>query len=402
MSYIKYCRICCSKLISVLDLGTQPLANDYHDNTYPLKEYPLHLVWCPNCTHLQLNYVIDKNILYKNYPYVSGTSYTLDNYFNWLANKITDETDNISFPKSILELACNDASQLAHFKKLGWDTFGVDPATNIVSKIKENEHIIYNEFFTFDFAKKLDIKFNVILAQNVVAHVDQVIDFIKGCEYLLADDGILYIQTSQCNMIQNNEFDTIYHEHHSFFNIKSMTMLVELCGLVLKRVIKTSIHGISFLFTITRTSRTSLEDMILQEQLVDESYLYNPETYIQYAKNVDYTCTNLIHVINDFRKIGYKIVGYGAAAKGNTVLNHCKIQLDYIVDDSDVKWNLYTPGMNIPIFSPDRLSTETDKIIIIPLAWNFFDEIVTKIKQKGVKAYLIKYFPYIQILDSEL
>ena len=393
MTFKNECRICFNPhLYSILDLGTQPLANEYHNNTSTLNEYPLHLIWCPNCTHLQLNYVVDKNVLYKHYQYVSGTSSTMDKYFDWLAEKFTLEMG----PKNVLDIACNDASQLDHFKKRGWVTYGIDPAENIVSKIKSH-HTIYNDFFNLQFAQKLGLIFDLILAQNVVAHVDDVHDFIQGCKILLADDGKLCIQTSQCNMIQNNEFDTIYHEHHSFFSVRSMKTLVESCGLYLKKVERTFIHGTSFLFTISKMHPTKEELDVLVLELESEKELSQLETYKNYAKRVDIICKNLTQRVEELKDDGYTVIGYGAAAKGNTLLNYCKIKLDYIIDDADIKWNLYTPGMNIPIYSPNKLQ-DVEKLVIIPLAWNFFDEIVTRVKERVKNAIFLKYFPQLEMI----
>lgn len=395
----KICRICFNPhLYSVLNLNTQPCANEYHDNSYVLKEYPLHLMWCDQCSHLQLNYVVDKKVLYQHYQYVSGTSTTMANYFDWLAEKIIRECDD-EF-KCVLDIACNDASQLKCFKQRGWDTVGVDPAENIVSKIDSTRHKIYNDFFNLEFAQTLVKRFNVILAQNVVAHIDDVHDFIKGCRHVLKDNGKLYIQTSQCNMIQNNEFDTIYHEHLSFFCIKSMKRLVESCGLYLNRVEKTFIHGTSYLFTISKISPTDVQIQDLQSQLDKESFLNNVDTYINYAKKVNIICQNLIQRVDKLKEDGYTVIGYGAAAKGNTLLNYCKINLDYIIDDADIKWNLYTPGMNIPIYPPSKLqdAEACDKLVIMPLAWNFFDEIVSKVKSKT--AMFLKYFPSLEIVTT--
>jgi 2-polyprenyl-3-methyl-5-hydroxy-6-metoxy-1,4-benzoquinol methylase len=391
MTFKQECRICFNPhLYSVLDLKTQPLANEYHNNTYQLKVYPLHLMWCPNCTHLQLNHVVDKETLYKHYQYVSGTSITMDKYFDWLAEKITRE-NGIG---SILDIACNDASQLDHFKTRGWSTFGVDPAENIVSKIDQSKHTVYNDFFNLEFAQRLNKTFNVILAQNVVAHVDNVYDFINGCKHLLKDSGKLYIQTSQCNMIQNNEFDTIYHEHHSFFSVKSMKTLIENCSLFLERVEKTFIHGTSYLFTISKSEPN--DTTIVQEELTKEEFLGHVETYQRYAKKVNITCQNLIQRVQELKDDGYTVIGYGAAAKGNTLLNYCNIKLDYIIDDADIKWNLYTPGMNIPIYPPSKLQENQGKLVIIPLAWNFFDEIVSKVRNDNV--IFLRYFPNLEML----
>lgn len=404
---IKECRICFNdNLYLVIDLGNQPLANDYHDNTQKLTEYPLKLNLCTKCYHLQLSHAVDSNILYKNYQYVSGTSKTLYKYFEWLAEKITRETNG----KNILEIACNDGTQLNIFKKLNWDTYGVDPAVNIVKNIN-NEHKIFNDFFSLNFAKTYlpNAKFDVILAQNVLAHLHDVHDIIQGCKYLMNENSTLYIQTSQCNMIMNNEFDTIYHEHHSFFNVKSMDTLLKMNDMYLHKVEKTDIHGTSFLFTI-KTTQCSLDQFNRLNSIINEESengLYNITTYKKYANNVEKVCTNLISTLSMYKDDGYKIIGYGAAAKGNTLLNYIKFKLDYILDDSDIKFNLYTPGMNIPIFPNTHMVQDCilGKLIILPLAWNFFNEIrekVINITPENCNILFIKYFPSIEIIPRNI
>lgn len=396
----KDCRVCFkTELYTVLDLGNQPLANSYTAEPQQQEEYPLKLMWCSGCGHLQLSYVVDRELLYKHYQYVSGTSKTLDDYFKWFAKKVTHACESSDKLGSVLDIACNDGSQLNHFKEMGWDTYGVDPAENIVSQV--TNHKMYNDFFTLDFAKKLDKTFNVIIAQNVLAHVDNVHDFVKGCKQLMDNKSTLYIQTSQCNMIQNNEFDTIYHEHHSFFNIFSMRTLLNENKLYLHRVEKSFIHGTSYIFTIKTELPTREQDEAIIEQLVQESYLHLLETYTKYAKKVHIICRNLIEQVSDLQKDGYKVIGYGAAAKGNTLLNYTKLQLDYIVDDSELKWGLYTPGMNIPILPPNELKKESNKLVILPLAWNFFDEIQFKVNSictGSIHPSFLRYFPNVEMV----
>lgn len=401
MSLKSDCRICFNKdLHTVLNLGEQPLANDYHTGGREIENiYPLSLMWCNKCTHLQLSHVIDKNVLYKHYQYVSGTSTTMYKYFEWIADKITLECKNKTSDKKILDIACNDGSQLNHFSAKGWDTYGVDPAENI--NCTNNQHTIFKDFFNFEFSTTLNEKFDVILAQNVVAHVDDVHDFIRGCKNIMKDDGTLYIQTSQCNMIKNNEFDTIYHEHHSFFSIQSMKMLLESQGLYLARVEKTFIHGTSYLFTIYKYEPSLEQQNSLALELEYEKDLSDLKTYNMYAKNVYSVCQNLIKCVSELTKDGYTIIGYGAAAKGNTLLNYCNLKLNCIVDDADIKWGLYTPGMNIPIMQPSHLvqySSRNVKLVVIPLAWNFFDEIVEKVEKICPNAHFLRYFPDIEMI----
>ena len=191
-------------------------------------------------------------------------------------------------------------------------------------------------------------------------------------------------------MIDNNEFDTIYHEHHSFFSVKSFCAVAKRAGLNVIDVRRTSIHGTSFLFVLSKTREDRSNLFQSQEIELTLNKLKN------YADTTREVVINLKNTIDEYKDKGYKIVGYGAAAKGNTLLNFGKIELDYIVDDNPLKVNLYTPGMKIPIKSPDALLEEKEKLVIVPLAWNFYDEIKQKVQQR-TSATFIRYFPSIII-----
>jgi hypothetical protein len=191
-------------------------------------------------------------------------------------------------------------------------------------------------------------------------------------------------------MIANNEFDTIYHEHLSFFSVKSFCAVAKRAGLNVINVRRTAIHGTSFLFVLSKNQPDRSEFFQSQEHELTQLEL------TQYAATAKKIVVDLKDTIDVYKKNGYTIIGYGAAAKGNTLLNFGKIHLDYIVDDNPLKHALYTPGMKIPIKPPDVLSTESGKVVIIPLAWNFYDEIKQKVQQR-ISATFIRYFPSIVI-----
>ena len=228
-----------SELYSVLDLGNQPLANSYlkHQTDNELV-FPLRLNFCKNCTHLQLSHTVDPKLLFKNYLYVSGTSNTLREYFKDFVLLTEKYVKNIN---NVLDIACNDGSQLAAFKSKGYATYGIDPAENLLaSSIQFGD--IKCDYLTQDSINSFDVKFDIIIAQNVFAHNNYPVEFLKHCAGALSDDGCIFIQTSQANMISNNEFDTIYHEHLSFFNVRSMTTIAKRTNLKLIDVLKVPIH----------------------------------------------------------------------------------------------------------------------------------------------------------------
>ena len=387
--------ICCDKtdLVQILDLNDQPLANSYHKIDESLDSYPLKLNLCKNCYHLQLSHIVDPNLLFKNYLYVSGTTQTLRDYFDWFANFVSEYEPTA---QTVLDIACNDGSQLDSFSKLNFDTYGIDPAENL-HQISSIKHKVICDYFD---VSHFDEKFDVIVAQNVFAHNENAKKFLDDCTQIMHNDSLLFIQTSQAEMIEQNQFDTIYHEHLSFFNINSFNELTKRTKLYLVDVIKTPIHGTSYVFVLSRTKSRS-HHIKNQIEIERSKQLLSLSRYTLYQ-------TKVISLVNDFKKNvesfrvnGYKIIGYGAAAKGNTFLNFADVRLDYIIDDNPLKQQLFTPGMNIPIVSINKLNeyNDTDKILFIPLAWNFYDEIVkriVKVRHNQLDCYM-KYFPEIDI-----
>lgn len=393
------CLCCGSKnLTKTLDLGTQPLANSFVDDpAIPEHMFPLELNLCRDCFHLQLSHAVNPDLLFKNYLYVSGTSQTLRDYFDWFAK----ETFNYfaEKPTSVLDIACNDGSQLNSFKALGLDTFGVDPATNL-HPISSKNHSVVCDYFNEAYVKKANRTYDIITAQNVFAHNDYPVEFLRQCKELMHDDSVLFIQTSQADMVKNNEFDTIYHEHLSFFCANSMNELAKRAGLSLIDIRKTPIHGNSYMFVFSAipVPMTATVKSVLKEER--NLGLQTPVTYTEYARKAEQVVKDLKDTISAYRSEGYVIAGYGAAAKGMTLLNFGHIALDFIIDDNPLKQGLFTPGMHIPVVPIDMLDECADlNVAFVPLAWNFFDEISQKIKTKRINAddVFIRYFPTISV-----
>jgi len=393
--------LCCGSrsLKEVLDLGEQPMANSFITSPDESElTFPLRLNLCSGCTHLQLSHAVNPDLLFKNYLYVSGTSQTLRDYFDWFANFTLQYFKNR--PKAVLDIACNDGSQLNSYKSLGLRTFGIDPAENL-HKISSANHMVVCDYFS---DKHIDEfkqhKLDIITAQNVFAHNSYPLDFLKICKEIMHDESVLFIQTSQADMVKNNEFDTIYHEHLSFFNSMSMNALVSRAGLHLVDIVKTPIHGNSYVFVIQKNpSNTELVDQMLRNER--ELGLQNLQTYSEYAEKCINVIEDLKQTIMHYRLLDYHIIGYGAAAKGMTLINFGDLHLDYVIDDNPLKQGRFCPGSHIPVVSIDILdSLSSDaKVAFIPLAWNFFSEIRDKIKIKRDKTedVFIRYFPKINI-----
>jgi 2-polyprenyl-3-methyl-5-hydroxy-6-metoxy-1,4-benzoquinol methylase len=378
LTEIKECLACGhDHLIPVLDLNDQPLANSYKKTKDEIESsYPLKINRCNYCYHVQLSHAVNPDLIYKNYLYVSGTTKTYVEYMEWYADFCIETFG--SNPRSVLDIGCNDGSQLNAFKSRGVLTYGVDPAENLYPISSEN-HNVKCGYFDSSYQQSADI----ITIQNAFAHNPNPLEFLKNCKRNLEPKGLIFIQTSQSDMILNNEFDTIYHEHISFYNILSMSLLCIRAGLELIDVVKTPIHGTSYIFIISADKKqyARVNNLIGMENFAG---LYNRTTYVDYAEN----CINMVDKFKEkveyWRSQGYKVVGYGAAAKANTFLNFSKVPFDIIIDDNPLKQGLYTPGSSVGIVGSDVLNTftEDDKILFVPLAWNFFKEIRERIIAK--------------------
>ena len=400
---LNYCIACGSlNLAPVLDLGLQPLANSLKNYQDDLEEFfPLAINRCEECFHVQLTHIVNPDLLFKNYLYVSGTSKTQLEYFQWFAEYTLQDYENL-YVENVLDIGCNDGSQLDAYKKLGLDTYGIDPAKNLYPLSSKN-HLIRCEYFnekTFDDG----VTFDIITCQNAFAHNSAPLSFLKSVGKLMNRNSLLYITTSQSDMIFNNEFDTIYHEHISFYNIQSMNELCNRAGLKLIRAEKHPIHGSSYIFTISPYPKSSenVDDDILEEFARG---LYSPEIYKKYTEKCQNIIENFGNTVERIRRNGYTVIGYGAAAKATTFLNASKVKLDFVIDENPLKIGKFIPGVSVPIYGLDYLDkfSEVDRVCFVILAWNFYTEIKTRIESKrsSKNDIYVKYFPEIIVENDD-
>lgn len=386
-------------LVLTLDLQDQPLANNFQKHA-GVKDtdmwFPLAINRCTNCNHLQLTDAVNPALIYTHYLYVSGTSGTYVEYMDWYARFVREQFDR--WPDGgVLDIGCNDGSQLDAFKKIKLQTFGVDPAANLHAKSSANHNVVLG-FWDEDSAGKLGRDFDIITTQNSFAHIPDPLAYLKLAREYLRNDGKIFISTSQADMVLNGEFDTIYHEHISYYNAYSMKCLAERAGLYLNDVVKTPIHGTSYIFILSKkpANQARVENILAMEAAAG---LQTPATYTEWANGVRDLITRLKDQLDEYRHHGYAVVGYGAAAKGMTLINASNIHLDAVVDDNPLKQGLFCPGTTIPVVSADYIKgfSKKDSIVFVPLAWNFYDEIVRKIRyiRNDEKDFFIKYFPEI-------
>lgn len=389
------CLVCNSPVeLEYLDLNDQPLANSYHKGE-ELKKYPLRMKVCTKCWHSQLSVSVDPAEMFEHYLYISDTTKTLTKYFEWTTDYILDSFNEK--PKKALEIACNSGVLLEMIQNRGIESYGVDPAKNIRELSKKRNLNVYVDYWDAVFSNKLkqDIgKFDLIMAFHVLPHVQNPNDFIESCVNVLTDSGKIFIQTSQCDMFLNNEFDVIYHEHSSYFTANSIKELAHRNGLYVGSIVKTDIHSKSFLFSLQKEECDELQlNKLINEE--KEANIYTIEKYVEFANKAEDIKSKLLEGLKKFKEDGYTIIGYGAAAKGNTLLNYIEYKLDYIIDDNDMKWGYLTPGQDIEIHGIELLNDGFEKICFVPLAWNFYSEIrerISKVRDTKNDVF-IKYFP---------
>lgn len=358
-------------LESVLNFGNQPLVNNLttaesiNDPTYPVI-----LNYCYSCGHLQLDSAVDPDELFRHYLYLSGATESQHRYASFFSTKVA-KTIELATEVSVLDVACNDGTQLDYFKKMGFDTYGVDPSKNLFEISSKNHKIICN-YFSYEVASKFSVKFDVIIAQNVFAHIIDPLEFLFDAHRLLKQNGYLFIQLSQSNMLNEGQFDTIYHEHLSFFSPYSFSKLVERSPFQITNYEIVDIHGYSDLFTLT------IKD--------DNSITYGSKvtrTEIDsFVTKVNLSILQFVEDIENARSNDFLVVGYGAAAKGITLVNYCKLKLDLIVDNNPLKQNKYTSFYNTSIVSPTGAISNKGRVAWVILAWNYRDEIIAELKNK--------------------
>lgn len=351
----------------LIDFGLMPLVNTYA----VLDKYPLTVNRCVSCCHLQLSEFVDPSILYSDYTYQSGTGTTASNYF---ANFARNALSYFPSARNVLDIAQNDGSQLDAFSTLGLGTYGIDPAKNLSLIASTKGHNIRTAFFEY---VDYDMTFDLIVAQNVIAHTPDPFRFLSKCAEIMHDQSRLFIATSQANMIVNGEGDTIYHEHISYFNAHSMLRLAERAGLIVLDLIMPTIHGTSFIFVLGKSGEHSPQVKDRLEWEFTVGLMANP-IYRWWKGHIQAKISRLNQVITDYVKRGFYTVGVGAAAKGISMLNMADVKLDILVDNTPTKQNKIASGMAIVPFEEIANITK-EKVLFVLLAWNIALELKSNV-----------------------
>jgi len=376
------CRLCeKKKLIQSIDLGNSPLANQFLDIPIKNKTYPLKVMRCAYCNHLQLSHVVDKRKLFSKYLFVSSTSLTNLKHFQRYAMECTRRF--IKKKSIILDIASNDGLFLKFFDKRNIKV-GIDPAKNINPKTNSSKYFIEKRFFSFlesKYLKKKYGQFDLITANNVCAHIDNFYDFIKGVKNILKIDGVFIFEVGYFNDVYKNKtFDTIYHEHldyHLFIPLINFFEKIEMEIFDVKNIF---IQGGSLRVYVSHINQRTvnirnINKIVKKEKEVNYS---NSKLYYNYQKFIDDKKKKLTKNIKFLKSKNYKIAGYGASAKSTTFLNYFKIgskDLDFIADLNKLKQFKYSPGSNIKILPPLEIYKKNINYLLI-LSWNFSKEII--------------------------
>ena len=374
----------------ILDLGEQPPSDAFVENIKSISQeikFPLRLGLCNDCFFVQLLDIVDKELLFKHYPYMTSASKPIVEHFKKYANEIYNDYLISKNEPTVLEIASNDGSMLLEFKKLGTKVIGIEPAENIAKIANESGILTKNSFFSSALAKEISKTENisVVVANNVVAHVGDLHDFMEGIKILIKENGIFVFEVPYLNdLIQKLEFDTIYHEHLSYFALSPIINLVHQFGLEVFDIKKQSVHGGTIRVFITKKGNILQKNSV--QNFLDEEHQYGLDkilTYEKFAQNVIDLKSDLIESIVKLKKEKKSLIGYGASAKGTVLLNYCNIDhtiLDFIVDTTPLKQGKLTPGTHIPILPPNAMESKGDGDLVLLLIWNYKDAILEKEK----------------------
>lgn len=386
-----HCRVCKdSNLEKVLTLKSTPPANAFirgEDLDKPEPLFPLELYFCNSCSFIQLGNVVSSELLFRNYVYTSSISPTFIKHFESLANTVTSRL-GLEAGSLVVDIGSNDGILLRPFKQLGWQVLGIDPAIKIAKEATKNGIETLPLFFNSETAREIKLKYGpaeLITATSVFPHIDNLDDVVAGVRELLTPNGVFLIEAYYlADLLEKKLFDTVYHEHLSYFSVKTASRLLERLNMKIFDVEKTDTHGGSLRIWAEKTEGTRpINYEALKTFLSEEAScgLNQIKTYTTFAREIDKNKERLLQLLKSLKAQGKRIAGYGAAAKGNTLLNHFEIGgefLDYIVDDSPWKQGLYTPATRLPVVSRATLAEQKPDYILI-LAWNFAEPIMEKL-----------------------
>lgn len=386
------CRFCQQNILPVINLGYVPLAGGFIKKTKNIstvnkKFYPLELFFCSQCYLLQTNNVVDKEILFKDYYYHSSAIKTLIKHFESNVNsliKLFPDTKK----RFIVEIGCNDGKFISALSKKGFRSLGIDPASNIVNPLIKKGLPIINDYFSESLAtkiSKLHGKADAIVSFHTLAHIEDMHDVIRGIKILLKKDGFLAFEVHYLgNLINELQYDMIYHEHQFYYSTQAVINLFKMHGMEIFDAQTTPIRSGSIMYFVQKSKNgkrkisKNVKKIILMEKNMG---LYEIATFLKFNEKIKNSKKDLVELLHSIKKDRKTIAGYGASGRGTIIMNYCGIGknfLDYIIDDAPVKQGAYTPGTHLLIKSSAILKGKNKPDYLLVFAWPFFDEILKK------------------------
>ena len=386
------CRFCSSQLKKIfVDLGTTPLSNSFlksQNLDKPEKKFPLKVFVCEKCLLVQVPEFETPNEIFSDYAYFSSYSKS------WLkhAEKYADmiiKKNHLTKNSLVIEIASNDGYLLQFFKKREIQILGIEPAANVAKVAIDNGIKTLIEFFGEKLAKKIsneNTKADLIIGNNVLAHVPNINDFIKGMSILLKSEGTINMEFPHLlQLIKNKQFDTIYHEHFSYFSLSVVKKIFEFHNLTIFDVEEISTHGGSLRIYVKhqKNNKIKIEDSVNHILNSEEKFgMSEINTYLEFSEKIKHLKKEIKKFFKETKVKKKKVICYGAAAKGNTLLNYCQIgkeNIEFVVDNNQYKQGLYLPGSHLQIKDPNKiLEVKPDFVFILP--WNIKNEIMDEIE----------------------
>nr|AQW35044.1 SAM-dependent methyltransferase [Streptomyces griseoruber] len=386
---VEVCRVCGgSDWQEVVSFGPLPLANSYLEPGGSLDDeprYPLGVISCRSCRLLTLTHTVDPEVLYRTYFYVTSDSDTIATHMRGLA-ELCVERFGIPEGGFVVELGSNTGQQLAAFRDLGMEVLGIDPARSLAARATERGIETLPDFFSAQTAARVVKEYGrarLLLGRHVFAHIDDVADIARGARDLLEPSGVFAIEVPYAlDMLEHNEFDTIYHEHLSYYSVSTLSTLFARHGMRVVDVERAAVHGGSVIVFVSREDAPWEPRPVVAElqELERASGFFEDATYDTFARRVDHVRQTLAPLVRELVADGKRIAGYGAPAKGNTLLGVSGLNagdLEFCIDTTDLKQGRLQPGSHIPITSPEHGAQNPPDYYLL-LAWNYAKEILGK------------------------
>ena len=409
--HIENCQICNSKkLHSILDLGHQPLCDSLLTKNMlnePENTYPLRMIWCEECSLVQIDYCVDGSLVYHpNYPYKSGVTKELVEYQSGISTSLTSKY-NLQKGDLVVDIGSNDGTLLSGFKKNQINVLGIEP-TNIAKIANQDGIETIQNFFNTKLANEIKTKYgevSLVIATNMFAHMATIGEVISGIEQLLKDDGVFIFENHYLlNVIDDGQFDTIYHEHLRTYSLKSIIKLFSYYDFTVTDVERGSRYGGNIRVHVTKGKNKNIsENVIKLLELEEKSGLNKLETYTKFANRVKKAKTDFLNFILEVKKNGKTIVANSCPGRSVTLLNYYGIDselIPYITEQpSSLKLGMFLPGKHIPIINNEILIKDQPDYVIL-LAWHYAESIMEQLKSRGLKSTFVIPLPDLTIVKK--